>query len=223
MKNRRLNVLFIAIIAVAAAPQALQDMGRLVSVAQERAETEFWSVFLSYQTTEAKGTETRGATELMAARRSSAVNSCPLERVRLRVDGATRNSQSNENSTPARSSQQVKKANAKAQPAGNQPVEQVVDGDETVAAVYRVRTTEFSEEEKDALRAASLHARDTDKLADAASKTSLASFLPGTENLQIRVKQAMEMDRALRQRVRFPRDRSESDNSIPAPNPDGSM
>lgn len=221
MKNRRLNVLFIAIIALAAAPQALQDMGRLVSVAQERAETEFWSVFLSYQTTESKGAETRGATELVADRRSGST-SCPLERVRLRVDGATRNSQSNENSTPARSSQQFKRASAKAQPAENQPVEQAVD-DEAVASLYRVRTFQFSEEERDASRAVSPHARDAEKLADVASKASLASFLPENENLQIRVKQVMEMDRALRQRVRFPRDRSESNDSLPAPNPTGSM
>jgi hypothetical protein len=219
MKNRRLNVLFIAIIAVAAAPQALQDMGRLVSVAQERAETEFWSVFLSYQTTEAKPAETRSATELMADRRSGAANSCPLESVRLRVDGATRNSQSNENSTTARSSQQMKRASAKAQPAENQ----AVNDDEMLATVYRVRTVEFSEEERDALRAVSPHARDAEKLTDVTSKASLASFLPGNENLQIRVKQAMEMDKALRQRVRFPRDRTESDDSIPAPNPNGSM
>ena len=227
MKNRRLNVLFIAIIALAAAPQALQDIHRLANAVQDRAETEFWSVFLSYQTPAANGAETKGATELLATRGSGSMNSCPLERIGAQTKEATRNSQTNENSTPARSSQEIKRTSFGAQVAASAPIaSQPVEPNpykETLASVYTVRAFEFSDEEKEALKALNLHARDTEKLADIASKASVAPFLPGDENLQIKMKQAVEMDKVLRQRVRYTRDRSESRNEIPAPNPNGGM
>jgi hypothetical protein len=216
--------LFIAIIALAAAPQALLDAHRLVSAAQERAETEFWSVFLSYQTPAANGTEKRAATELVAARRrQEEKDACPLQRTPERAVRVASDSQSNDGAARARAAgAEAVRASAKANRSVPQTVEADFDDGEEVARVFTVRTVGFTEKEQKALGAAGLHARDTEKIVDAASRASLASFSQGKENLQIKMKQMMEMDKLLRQRPRSNRDRSES-FEVPTPNPIGSM
>ena len=207
MKKRRLNVLFVAIIALAAAPQALQDARRLVHAAQDRAESEFWSVFLSYRTA---GEQAKGATELVADRRSVAMTNCPFERIAARALDATRASQTN-------IIREIRRASAKARAAASQTVEPD-SKDETVARVFSARTVEFSEVEK----RINPHARDAEKLADSSNRTTMASFLPDNENMKIRVKQAL--DKILQQKVRNTGDGNNSDeDNEDAPGDTGSM
>ncbi|MCA1557505.1 MAG: hypothetical protein LC731_03075, partial [Acidobacteria bacterium] len=80
MKNRRLNVLFMALIALAAAPQAFWDAHRLANAAQERVESEFWSVFLSYQMPGSNGGDRGGVSKEMVAAPSTQEkdSNCPL-------------------------------------------------------------------------------------------------------------------------------------------------
>lgn len=224
MKNRRLNLLFIAIMALAAAPQALQDARRLANAAQDRAETEFWSIFLSYQMPGAKSLEARGTTELVAMRRQGAPDSCPLTVIPSRAAEAARASQANKSSTPARAIRETRRASSTAELAASQPVDPVFD-DETLASLDAVRRVGFSEEGKNRLRAAGPHARDTEKFADVATRAAFASFVPENENIQIRMKQALEMDKPLRRRIRYTRNRSDNADAadIPLPNPAGSM
>ncbi|MBD0372078.1 MAG: hypothetical protein ICV60_14650 [Pyrinomonadaceae bacterium] len=222
MKNRRLNVLFIAIIALAAAPQAFYDAYRLANAAQERAESEFWSVFLSYQMPEADGAQTARATELMAARSQQPREACALERMAARASEAARSSQSNE-TAPAR----VRVISAEAKGAKTilvlpETVEADSDGADEVASALPSRSVLFSEKEQKALRASGIHARDIERIADAASKASLASF---RENggPEIKVRQAMEMDKLLRQKTRNSREKGESLYEFSTPNTVGSM
>jgi hypothetical protein len=221
MKNRRLNVLFIAIIALAAAPQAMHDAHRLVNAAQERAESEFWSIFLSYTSPESGSTS--GKTTLVAARSQQETEEvCPTERVIVRQVTASRNSQPGEARMRARA--EAKRATAKEEENTSLPetVEVASDNREEVANLYTVPVVNFSEREQKALRAAGVHARGAEKIAEAASRGSLAAFAPGNE-AQLKLKQ-MEMDRLLRQRTRINvRDKGESLYEIQTPNTVGSM
>lgn len=222
MKNRRLNVLFIAIIALAAAPQALLDARQWANAAQERAETEFWSVFLSYQTPDAGGARAKSSTELVAMRRTGANSGCPLERIAAPAVNAPRNAEGAKDSTPAKAARETRRASAAMRPAASQPVQQD-PGDETIASAEPARTFEFSEAEKKALRGAALHQRETERLSNIASETDIASSLPGNENIQIRMKRALDFDKLLRQRVRYDRERNEANDEIPTQSPIGSM
>jgi hypothetical protein len=219
MKNRRLNVLFMAIIALAAAPQALQDVYGLVNAAHERAETELWSVFLSYQTPDANAREKSAATELVAVRREQETQeACPLERTAEQKVEVVRGSQSNNNAASKRNvNVEARRASAKAITDVPEMVEAEFEDGETEARTFTVRTVAFSEKDQKALKALGLHARDTERIADAASKTALASVLQGRESMQIKMKQTMEVDRLLRQKTRAIRDRGESFDEIPAP------
>lgn len=223
MKNRRLNVLFIAIIALAAMPQALQDARSLVSAAHERAENEFWSVFLSYQMPEANSAATKGGSQLALRQQAS----CPLQRRAAERVEVARNSQSSEAPAQVRAKGEARRAKAQANPNVPETVEPAVDNVEALASeyayTYTVRPVVFSEEEQKALKAASLHARDTEKQADSDSKASLASFLQENQNMRIRVKQLMGLDKLQRQRNRDTRDRIETIDPASAANPIGSM
>ena len=217
MKNRRLNVLFIAIIALAATPQAIQDVRRLVSAAQERAEVELLSVFLSYQTTGETDREAGNAKGLVADNRRETKASCSLDH--SGQAGETRDSESKQSvGAPARINRQARRVNAKADSADAKPVQYVEE--ETVASVDVIRTVAFSEKETRQLKAA-LHARDADKMADEASRAALASFVEGRENLQIKTRQLKDMDKLMRQRNRYIR--GEADEQLPPPNPVGTM
>jgi hypothetical protein len=222
MKNRRLNVLFIAIIALAAAPQAFNDAYRLVNAAQERAETEFWSVFLSYQMPEADGAKTSGRTELVAARRQQQeTEACQLEGVVARSTESLRRRQSNQ-ASPGTRVTNVETRRADAIPEAPETVEADFDNADEVASVYTARPVVFSEKELKALKSAGLHARDAEKIADAASKGSIASFVQGNES-QIKIKQVMEMNNLQLLRPRNNKERGESVYEISTPNRVGSM
>src|SRR5918997_1316772 len=118
MKNRRLNVLFIALIALAAAPQALLDVHRLANAAQERVESEFWSVFLSYQTPSSEGTRGGVRQELVSAPRAEGTDTaCPLQQADASQMEVARVFRANDNAqTRARSNAEVRRDSAKAAP-----------------------------------------------------------------------------------------------------------
>lgn len=222
MKNRRLNVLFIALIALAAAPQAAHDVYRLVSAAQERAESEFWNIFLSYQMPESNGGDRGGVRMLPAAgREQQTEGACPLERIASRSTEASRASQS---STAARARALNAEARRVSTKNDSDKAEAVASDDvDEVASAEGVRYVSLPEQEQKALRSSRTHARDAEKIADAASRASLASFMENNEELQLKVKQIKDMDRLLRRRMPGLPDRIESFNTIPAPNTVDSM
>jgi uncharacterized membrane protein YqiK len=94
---------------------------------------------------------------------------------------------------------------------------------EAVASADNVPAAFFSEKEQKLLKSGALHGRDAEKLPDATSKAALASFIQGNEEFQIKVRQAMEMDKLLRQRTRNAKERTPSVDEIPMPNTIGSM
>lgn len=218
MKNRRLNVLFIAIIALAAMPQAMHDAHRLVNAAQERAESEFWSIFLSYGSAEAGEAKTAGKTELLAARsRRESLEACPNEPAVVRQPEASRDFAQ----TRPRAKAEARRTPPQEKSGGPETVEVDMDGsDEVVANVFTVRPVVFSEKEQKALRAAGVHARDAERIAGAASRTSVASFAP-TKEMQL--KKVSDMDKLLRQRTRNLKERNEPLYEIQTPNTIGSM
>jgi hypothetical protein len=216
MKNRRLNILFIAIIALAAAPQAMHDVYRLVNAAQERAESEFWNVFLSYQMPESNGSERGGVRMLPAAGREQVEGACPLERMASRSTEASRGSRS---STAARARALNAEAKRTSTKFDSDEAEAVASDDaDEVASAEGVRYISLPEQEQKALRTSRTHARDAEKIADAANRASLASFMENNEELQIKVKQMKDMDKLLRRRIPGMREPVESFNAIPAPN-----
>jgi hypothetical protein len=226
MKNRRLNILFVAIIALAAAPQALQDAHRFANAAQERVEDEFWSVFLSSQMPEANASRQMDSpqrqlapAELVADAGASASQNCPLERVVENVEAVASAYKATAESQ-ARPSRAVRRAAEKAQAESAEPQEAMVDDRQQVASLDAVRRVEFTEKERSALEAARLHSREAEKAADVASKASaFASFADDDEGLQIKIKQTM--DKQMRVRTRYMMD--VPGQGLPAPNPTRSM
>lgn len=222
MKNRRLNVLFIAIIALAAAPQAMHDAHRLVNAAQERAESEFWSIFLSYTSPESGEAKAQSKSTLIAARKGQETKEvCPTERVVIvRQAEASRDSQPGQ--ARARAKAEARRTAAREEKDTSLPeMVEAASGNNEVANVYTVRPVTFSERERESLRAAGIHARDVEKIAEATSRGNLAAFAPGRET-QMKIKQ-MEMDRLLRQRPRTVRDKGEFVYDIQTTNTVGSM
>jgi phosphotransferase system HPr-like phosphotransfer protein len=190
--------------------------------AHERAENEFWSVFLSYQMPGANGAATKGGSQLMDARRRQ--ETCPLQRQSAQPVEVARNSQSSQ--AQVRAKREARRSSVQANSAAApETVESASDDAEATASLYTytVRPVVFSEKEQKALKAAGMHARDTEKLADLASKATLASFLQENQNMRIKARQLMDMDKLQRQRNRYTRDRIESSDETPAPNPIGSM
>ncbi|HEX8746765.1 MAG TPA: hypothetical protein VF717_06160 [Pyrinomonadaceae bacterium] len=222
MKNRRLNVLFIAIIALAAAPQAMHDAHRLVNAAQERAESEFWSIFLSYTSPEAGEAKTYGSRQLIAERRRQETEEvCPTERTVVRQAEASRNSRPSETRMRTKAETGRAASQEEENTTLSETVEAASDNRNEVATLSTVRPVVFSETEQTALRTVGVHARDAEKSAEAASRGSLASFAPGSQ-MQLKIKQ-VEMDRLLRQRTRTIKDRGETSYEIQTPNTVGSM
>jgi hypothetical protein len=223
MKNRRLNVLFIAVIALAAAPQALQDARQWANAAQDRAETEFWSIFLSYQTPAPEGARAKGSTELVAVRGGAQTgDKCPFKRIVMPA-GETRDSEGVKAAAPSKAAKETRGARLTPGAAGPGQVERDFDNEAVASAAQPVRVFRFSEGEKSALRASALHGRETERMTDVAMKPDIASSFPRYENIQIKVRQVMELDRPMRRKARDSRERSEPSDDLPVANPVGSM
>lgn len=214
MKNRRLNVLFVAIIALAAAPQAFHDAHSLVDAAHERVETEFWSIFLSYHLPGTGEASTSGRTGLIAAR-SEREEDCPVE---PKVE--VRDSRSNETRTRAKF--EARRKSAPETSVAPETFTVSFDDEKEVAGVYTVRPSVFSAKEIKMLKGAGLHSRDVEKVAEAASRASLASSL-NENGMEMKSKQLIDMNKALRDRTRNVRDRNESLYEVQVPNRVGSM
>lgn len=227
MKNRRLNILFIALIALAAAPQAMHDLRSLVNAAQERAESEFWSVFLSYQSAEGNGSGRGGArgNELIAARTEKR-SACPLQPAFESQPELVRSAESKPGAQPAartRSNAEGKRTSARAEASAADTDNADVDDEEALASVDVVPAV-ASEKVQTDLNSAGMHARDSERLANAAQKAALASFVQEKGDAQIKFRQLMEIDKALRQRNRNTRERTPLAPELPAvPNPGDSM
>lgn len=206
--------MFIAIIALAAAPQALQDARRLANAVEDRAESEFWSIFLSYQTTGAKGVEARGKTELLAERRSNAHSQCPLQRMVAQVAQTASDSKPGYTLIRARSLAESRRAKAQ-QAITPQAVEPETD-DETIASLDTPSTVEFSEREKSAFNAARPHARDFEKVSGAFPKPSMA-FNWQDEEMQMRVRPVLDVNRLLRRKARDVKERNNTNRELPEP------
>lgn len=225
MKNRRLNILFIALIALAAAPQAMHDLRNLVSAVQERAESEFWSVFLSYQSQEGNGTSRDGArgNELIAARTEKR-SACPVQlgESQPQLVRSAESKPSQQRDARSRSNAEGKRTSARAEASAPEADDADADVDESVASNDALPSTASEKAEK-ALNSAGMHARDSERLANAAQKAALASFVDENGDLQIKFKQLMEIDRTLRQK-RNQRERSPLAPELPpVPNPGDSM
>lgn len=200
--------MFIAIIALAAAPQALQDARRLANAVQDRAESEFWSIFLSYQTPNSRGVEARGKTELLAARRSDGQSSCPLQRMAVQVVEAVSDSQTSRTLIRTRTLAESRPARAKAkQVITPEAVEPQAD-DETMASLAEARAIEFSERGKSALDGARPHARDSEKMSGALPKPAMAFSWQDNET-RIKVRPVMEINKFLRRKARDLKERND--------------
>jgi hypothetical protein len=79
-----------------------------------------------------------------------------------------------------------------------------------------MREVAFTEKEQKSMKSAGLHARDAEKIANLASKATLASFFERSEDAQIKVRQ-IEVDNLLRQKIRYIEDSSEENDEIPTP------
>lgn len=209
MKNRRLNILLVAIIAVAAVPQALEDARNLVNAAHERAEMEFWSIFLSSRLPQGDNQKSLSRSALLASARKEDGNNCPLERGSSDNEKVANASRTLRNT--ASPSRALDSSSAKARPASQS---EDIDFDaDAVEGKDETHPVLFSEREKTALRIASLHSRDAEKSAaakpSAAAKASLASsFSEEDEEARLRARRAAETDKATRQKIRYTRDRS---------------
>lgn len=219
MKKRRLNILLVAIVALAAAPQALHDAQRLVNAAQERAADHFWSVFLSYQT---PGAGNRASTQQVADNRTAEHENCALERVVASAERDTIPQRRVGNSSSGRTLQAAARTGEKAD-------SQV---SESVGPEFSAKELEGLEEagrvlarEKVAARVAGLHSGETGRALETASKARMSySFVQTNENL-MKMREAMELDKLRRKPVRYPMDVAEPGNPpvAPNPNPVGSM
>ena len=92
-----------------------------------------------------------------------------------------------------------------------------VDDEELVAGVVPTVASEK-------VNSAGMHARDSERLAGAAQKAALASFVQEKGDMQIKFRQLMEIDKALRQKGRNTRERTPLAPELPpVPNPGDSM
>lgn len=206
--------MFIAIIALAAAPQALQDARRLANAVEDRAQSEFWSIFLSYQTPSAKSTEARGKIELLAGRRSNDHSNCPLQRMVAQI--AQTVSESKTGYTLIRARSLASNRRAKAQPVVTPQAEEPQTDDEMIASLDTARPVEFSEREKSALNALRLHARDSEKLSGAFPKPSMA-FYWQDEDTQIKIRPVLDVNKLPRRKARDVKERNNTSREMPEP------
>src|ERR1044071_3096148 len=79
MKSRRLTIFCVAMIALAGTPRALREVGKLLAVAQHRAQVKFWSMVLPGER-ESAGAEILAAAESRDSSSVEIASNCPLQR-----------------------------------------------------------------------------------------------------------------------------------------------
>ncbi len=213
MKNRRLNVLFVAIIALAAAPQALDDARHLMNSAQERIEAGFWNTFLSYRERSIEAGHTSPQPELIAAVRPLDGEDCLFESEASTSAAAVRNaSRTIENPAPAQGRANPSRDN---RALGLNVEEENFDfnfekGDEPGAP----QPVELTEQDKKAFRVAGLHALYAARVSDEVAKAAIASSLLERDE-QLRTRMRRETDKLTRPKVRYLLDKGEVKTEAP--------
>lgn len=93
MKNRRLTIFCVAMIALAGAPRVWQEAGKLLAFAQHKAQVKFWSMVLQPKAREsAGGAELVASAQLFETSPSSLNSVCALKDVKAPINQVWSNS-----------------------------------------------------------------------------------------------------------------------------------
>lgn len=93
MKNRRLTIFCVALVALAGTPRAWQEAGKLLAAVQHKAQVKFWSMVIQPKTRESAGIELVAQAEPFEINAASLDSNCPLEVKAPRSQQARSNSQ----------------------------------------------------------------------------------------------------------------------------------
>ncbi len=100
MKSRRLTIFCVAMIALAGTPRAWREVGKLLAVAQHRAQVKFWSMVLPGER-ESAGAEMVAAAEPLESSSVEITSNCPLRRGETRENQASSSFNVNRRTAPA--------------------------------------------------------------------------------------------------------------------------
>jgi hypothetical protein len=81
MKNRRLTIFCVALIALAGAPRVWQEAGKLLALVQHKAQVKFWSMVLQPKTRESAGTVLVASAQPFETSHATLNSVCPLHDV----------------------------------------------------------------------------------------------------------------------------------------------
>ncbi|HEX8921326.1 MAG TPA: hypothetical protein VF766_07595 [Pyrinomonadaceae bacterium] len=81
MKNRRLTIFCVAVIALAGTPRAWQEAGKLLAFVQHKAQVKFWSMVLQPKARESMGAELVASAQPFEMNRASLDSTCALKGV----------------------------------------------------------------------------------------------------------------------------------------------
>jgi hypothetical protein len=84
MKNRRLTIFCVAVIAIAGAPRVWQEAGKLLALVQHKAQVKFWSMVLQPKTRESAGTALVASAQPFETSQATLNSVCPLHDVESR-------------------------------------------------------------------------------------------------------------------------------------------
>lgn len=82
MKNRRLTIFCVALVALAGTPRAWQEASRLLAAVQHKAQVKFWSMVMQPKTRQSAGVELVARAEPFEIDAASQDSNCPLESVK---------------------------------------------------------------------------------------------------------------------------------------------
>jgi hypothetical protein len=89
MKNRRLTILCVALVALAGTPRAWQEAGKLLAAIQHKAQVRFWSMVAQPKTRETAGTELLATVRPSNLSPAGFDSNCPLNHIEFREKQAT--------------------------------------------------------------------------------------------------------------------------------------
>lgn len=88
MKNRRLTIFCVALLALAATPRAWQEAGKLLAAVQHKAQVKFWSMVLQPKTRESAGLELVASAQPLTINAARPDANCPIQLETLRNNQA---------------------------------------------------------------------------------------------------------------------------------------
>ncbi len=100
MKSRRLTIFCVAMIALAGTPRAWREVGKLLAVAQHKAQVKFWSMVLPGER-ESAGAEMIAAAEPLESSSVEVASNCPLQRGESENQASSRFNTNRRTTTPA--------------------------------------------------------------------------------------------------------------------------